>query len=126
MPPSNYFLSSYEKQSYENKDNEEIFTKDNEQQILSESESLLEYAENLQNINKSYLDFHYRSKHPDLIEFSNHAFYGSNLIPFPAIKEYKAIDFRNVNGIFKDERVNIEEINEIIKILMEEIQPDSK
>jgi len=126
MPPSNYFLSPYEELSSEDKNDENIFSKDDEQQILSESESLLQYAENLQNINRSYLDFHYRSKHPDLIEFSNYAFYGGNLIPFPAQKEYKSINFRNVNGTFTDERVNIEEINEIIKILREEIHPNSK
>ncbi len=32
----------------------------------------------------SYLDFHYRSKNPKLINFSNAAFYDSRLIPMPA------------------------------------------
>jgi superfamily I DNA and/or RNA helicase len=75
MPPSNYFQSSAETLDIDN-NSDDIFTEDDEQAILAESESLLQYTEDLKNINKSYLDFHYRSEHPALIEFSNSAFYG--------------------------------------------------
>jgi superfamily I DNA and/or RNA helicase len=72
MPPSNYFQSISETSEDEQ---EEIFQDEEEQNILAESESLLQYAEDLQNVSKSYLDYHYRSEHPALIDFSNHAFY---------------------------------------------------
>jgi superfamily I DNA and/or RNA helicase len=97
MPPSNYFLSSSESLDIEDVEEDDVFSEDDEQAVLAESESLLQYAEDSKNINKSYLDFHYRSKHPALIEFSNNAFYGGNLISFPAKKDYIPIIFRSVN-----------------------------
>lgn len=124
MPPSNYFQSNSEVLEEET-ENEDVFTKEDEQVILAESESLLQYVEDLNNINKSYLDYHYRSEHPALIEFSNYAFYGGNLISFPAREVYKPIDFRAVNGRYET-RTNPSEIAEIIKIIQEEIHPDQK
>jgi superfamily I DNA and/or RNA helicase/very-short-patch-repair endonuclease len=125
MPPSNYFLNSSESLDIDDQENDEAFTSDDEQVILAESESLLQYAEDLKEINKSYLDFHYRSEHPALIEFSNAAFYGGNLVPFPEQDVYKPIDFRSVNGRYES-RTNPKEIAEIVKILREEIHPDQK
>jgi len=124
MPPSNYFQSSGETLELELA-NDEVYTEDDEQAELIEAESLLEYAENLKNINKSSLDFHYRSEHPALIEFSNNAFYGGNLISFPAKETYKPIEFRAVNGVFESS-TNPSEIAEILKILQEEIHPNQK
>ena len=125
MPPSNYFLSSSESLDIEDEENDEVFTEDDEQAILAESESLLQYGEDLKTINKSYLDFHYRSEHPALIEFSNAAFYGGNLVPFPEQEVYKPIEFRSVNGRYES-RSNPEEIAEIVKILREETHPNQK
>lgn len=124
MPPSNYFQSNSEILEDETQ-NENSFTEEDEQAILAESESLLEYAEDLNNINKSYLDYHYRSEHPALIEFSNYAFYGGNLIPFPSREVYKPIDFRAVNGRYET-RTNPSEIAEIIKIIKDEIHANQK
>lgn len=123
MPPSSYFQSNSE--VLDNQEDEDTFTKENEQMILAESESLLEYAQDLKIINKSYLDFHYRSKHPALIQFSNHAFYWWNLIPFPPQKDYKPIEFRAINWVYKN-NTNPEEINEIINILQNEIDLNEK
>jgi len=129
MPPSNYFLSSSETLDIEDEKNDEAFTEDDEQNVFAESESLLEYAEtfdeNKKIINKSHLDFHYRSEHPALIEFSNAAFYGGNLISFPEQEVYKPIEFRDVNGRYES-RTNPEEIAEVVKILKEEIHPNQK
>jgi len=125
MPPSNYFQSSADTLDIEENETDDIFTKDDEQAILAESESLLQYVEDLKNINKSYLDFHYRSEHPALIEFSNSAFYGGNLISFPEQEVYKPIEFRAVNGIFESS-TNPSEIEEVLKILQEEIHPNQK
>lgn len=95
------------------------------QAVLAEAESLLDYASSSDDkiVNKSYLDFHYRSKHPALIDFSNNAFYGGNLVPFPAQEVYKPIEFRAVNGRY-EARTNPEEVAEILKIIENEIHPD--
>ena len=102
---------------------------DEEHAVLAESESLLQYVENLNNTSKSYLDYHYRSEHPALIEFSNHAFYGGNLVPFPSKRDYIPIDFRSVNGQYNidgKDRTNPAEIEEIVKIIREELNLDDE
>jgi very-short-patch-repair endonuclease len=88
---------------------------------LADSESLLVYAEN-SSYQQSFLKVHYRSQHPDLIEFSNHAFYGKRLIPMPAKSHYKAIEFVEVNGTY-DEQVNKDEARRVVEILLNEIHP---
>ncbi len=124
MPPSNYFQGNAELlETDEDEEDDDIFNDANEQAVLAESESLLQYASDLKNINKSYLDFHYRSKHPALIDFSNNAFYGGNLVPFPAQEVYKPIEFRAINGRYET-RTNPEEVAEILKIIENEIHPD--
>lgn len=125
MPPSNYFLTSSQTLDIDNEDFDNTFTENEEQSILADSESLLQYAEDLKNINKSYLDFHYRSEHLALIEFSNAAFYWWNLISFPEKENYNPIDFRSVNGRYES-KTNPEEIAEVVKILREDIHPNQK
>ena len=104
MPPSNYFGAELEKES--NNQNEEI---DEETLFLADSESLLDYVNNLKEDKMmSYLDFHYRSKNPKLINFSNAAFYDSRLIPMPAKSEYIPINYYQINGEYKDRKNNAE------------------
>lgn len=98
MPPSSYFMSSNMNDDYERDDVDDVLDEAEEEErirkqagkdaalTLAESESLLEYASS-QGYQKSYLDVHYRSKHPALINFSNSAFYGRRLLPFPSLKE---------------------------------------
>lgn len=127
MPPSSYFQGSTAvlhptEEDYETESElQEIQNSSRNSLDLVESESLLVYAENC-GYKQSYLRVHYRSKHPDLIEFSNHAFYGRKLIPMPAKQDYKAIKFVEVNGIYEGQ-VNREEAQKVINILLEEIQP---
>ncbi len=112
MPPSNYFGAELKRDN--NSINDEI---DDETAFLADSESLLEYVGNLNKDNMvSYLDFHYRSKNPKLINFSNAAFYDSRLVPMPAKAEYIAIEYNNVKGEYKT-RKNEKEANEIIDFL---------
>ncbi len=124
MPPSNYFQSNAQLLEADDDEDDDVFNESDEQAILAESESLLQYASDLQNINKSYLDFHYRSKHPALIDFSNNAFYGGNLVPFPPQEVYKPIEFRAVNGRYET-RTNPAEVAEILKIIENEVHPDN-
>lgn len=123
MPPSNYFQSTVEALDSDEKDDDEVFSEDDEQNVLAESESLLQYASDLKNTNKSYLDFHYRSNHPALIEFSNSAFYGGNLISFPPQEVYSPIEFIAVNGRYET-RTNPDEVAEILRIIESEVHPN--
>jgi len=91
-------------------------------QSLAESESLLAFAVD-KNFRESYLTVHYRSQHPHLIDFSNHAFYGKRLIPVPAQKDYVPIEFIQVNGVYENQ-TNRAEALQVVFILRERVSPD--
>ena len=121
MPPSNYFGAEMDQKET---DNEEI---DEETLFLADSESLLDYVNNLnEDVVMSYLDFHYRSKHPKLINFSNAAFYESRLVPMPSKSEYTPIEYYRVDGVYKG-RKNDDEADKIIEhIFSDKILIDGK
>ena len=122
MPPSNYFGAELERDP--SAQDSEI---DEESLYLADSESLLDFVNNLkEDTVMSYLDFHYRSKNPKLINFSNAAFYDSRLIPMPAKVEYIPINYYQINGEYK-ERKNISEADKIIEMIFsDEILIDGK
>jgi hypothetical protein len=106
MPPSSWFNSEvllWEDQE----DGDEAVD-----QFLAGSASLLEFAADA-GYQQTYLDFHYRSKHPDLIAFSNAGFYGSRLIPMPPRQEYQAMHFHAINGVYSG-GMNPEEARAIV------------
>lgn len=115
MPPSNYFSKVFDGSTddeYELEGENEIITYKN---AMLNIESLLDFAmEN--NFEKNHLDFHYRSRHPYLIDFSNNAFYNSRLKPLPAQSVDKPIEFFQVDGIFND-HINAEEADKVLDIL---------
>lgn len=92
--------------------------------VYSEEESLLTFAQNA-DYEFNYLDFHYRSQHPHLIDFSNAAFYGKRLVPMPPSSDLQPIMMREVVSVYQ-ENTNAGEADEILKIIFEEIQPDKK
>jgi very-short-patch-repair endonuclease len=52
-------------------------------------------------IPKHSLSWHYRSRHESLIAFSNHRYYDSNLITFPAaVTRNSAVTWKRVNGVY--------------------------
>jgi very-short-patch-repair endonuclease len=105
MPPSNYFgkMFSGEIESDEDIEEEETVTKISidKDDILLSCESLLEFGSEL-NFQRKHLDFHYRSRHPYLIDFSNFAFYNQRLKPLPHNFDYIPIKYIQVNGTFSD------------------------
>ena len=101
LPPSNYFREMDDSRDLSG--NEENMT------------SLLEFCKT-SGFHDHYLDIHYRSSHPALIEFSNHAFYQKRLIPLPPKKKYTPIEFETVNGRFVN-RTNLEEARAIVDYL---------
>lgn len=120
MPPSSYFSKVFDGIIEDEDDVEvenEVITYKNS---LLNIESLLDFATESQ-FEKNHLDFHYRSKHPYLIDFSNHAFYNSRLKPLPTKSENQPIEFFQVDGIF-DDHTNKEEADKVLEIL-QSIQP---
>jgi hypothetical protein len=115
MPPSSYFNTG-QAISLSN----EIDEESEESAYLAESESLLEFAEE-NTIRQTYLEFHYRSCHPYLIDFSNAAFYGNRLIPMPAKKTYKPFRFIEAGGIYADGENQIE-AGSVVDVLANEIE----
>jgi len=108
MPPSNYFSKVFDGSIEDEDDIEEedeiIVDKDN---ILLSCESLLDFASEL-NFQRKHLDFHYRSRHPYLIDFSNYAFYNQRLKPLPNNFEYTPIKYVQVNGTFSEHTNDVE------------------
>ncbi len=122
MPPSNYFgkeiVLDYDDVD---KDSDETENKWIEDPLdMADKESLLHYAVD-SGFEKSYLDFHYRSRHPYLIDFSNAAFYGLRLTPMPEKYTYKPIRFIEVRGLYEKNRTNPDEAKTVIDILFNHI-----
>jgi len=105
MPPSNYFSKIFDGTIDDEDDFEEENDKDenyiDRDDLLLSCESLLDFAGEL-SFEKRYLDFHYRSEHPYLIDFSNHAFYNKRLKPLPNNFDYTPIKYIQVNGTYSD------------------------
>ena len=108
LPPSNYFR--------ETDDSDDLYG--GEERMTS----LLEFCKS-SSFQDHYLDIHYRSNHPDLIQFSNHAFYQKRLIPLPSKKKYTPIEFQAVNGLFVN-RINIEEATTIVDYLSDTVSSE--
>ena len=115
LPPTRFFESA-------------VITSDNveaetEQELFeahqSEIEDLLTAALSL-DIQESHLDVHYRSRNSDLVEFSNHQFYGSRLQAIPGHPRnrirFAPITVYPVGGVY-EERTNIAEAEQVARIV---------
>ncbi|MEM9917366.1 MAG: AAA domain-containing protein [Bacteroidota bacterium] len=122
MPPSNYFNRIFdgELDDEDQWKEEEAFKYELEEALLA-CESLLDFGMACQ-FQPYFLDFHYRSRHPYLIDFSNTAFYGGRLQALPNRKAYRPISFFQVDGIYH-QNINKQEIEQVIKILRDHIHP---
>lgn len=117
MPPSNYFKGS----------NDHLYEEDDEDEYTGadiEVESLLEFCQQQPHFHSRFLDFHYRSHHPYLIQFSNRAIY-SRLVVRPSTLTYKPIQLLDVQGTWENQH-NLDEIDEIIRTLREIDVPEEK
>ena len=118
-PPTNYFgkdiLLDIDLEDKEMHEEAPLVIKPDSRE-LADKESLLQFALDA-GYEKSYLDFHYRSRHPFLIEFSNSAFYGSRLTLMPERFAYKPIRFLQVDGVYDKNRTNLTEAKMIVDIL---------
>jgi len=116
MPPSRSFkkiaLDTFDKPTNVEKSNGKYLKED----LLLKSESLLDFAEEM-GFDEKYLDFHYRSQHPFLIDFSNHAFYEKRLVPQPTKEQYKPIVFFHLKDSIYTNNVNEAEADLVVSIL---------
>ncbi|MEH6345478.1 MAG: DUF4011 domain-containing protein, partial [Bermanella sp.] len=107
LPPTSFFERSTSNEDAEDND---------EKGVINESESILEAIG--AHYPKRMLQWHYRSRHESLIEFSNRHFYDSELVIFPspwATSAEFGIKFTHVtNGAFVN-NVNNEEAKYIVE-----------
>ncbi len=123
MPPSTYFGKMIDGEIEDDDVQEESEKqKITLQNVLLSTESLLDFASSL-SFGQRHLDFHYRSKHPHLIEFSNAAFYKGRLCAMPALFDYKPLEFLHVGGTYKN-NVNDDEAEAVIGILENNLECD--
>jgi len=94
MPPSNYFSGAIE----------------NGLTVLTQANS---------SFKKFMLSWHYRSRHPELIQFSNQNFYEGELKTFPPVSKESPIEFIHHNGVY-DSGSNTEEAGMIAQELAKE------
>ena len=107
LPPMNYFKKRRISAGIQN--------------TVESTNSLLDFCIT-SGFTEHYLDIHYRSKNPDLITFSNHAFYKSRLIPLPSSSKEKPIEYYEVNGVF-EKGINRKEAKQIVRYLEETLDP---
>jgi very-short-patch-repair endonuclease len=106
LPPSNLFQSSFVN---DDEDEEEYDT--------DESTSLLNLAK--RRFSEKLLQWHYRSKYEELINYSNHAFYNGHVQIAPNVVPFKnppAIKWKKVNGRWINQSNEAEAI-EVVAIL---------
>lgn len=111
MPPSDFFESAQD-------DAEEEGAEDDPPESLK-VDSLLVLAKRI--YGQNYLGWHYRSEHQELIEYSNHAFYGGTLNIAANVNrdgEAKAITWVPVSGQWIDKR-NLVEATKAVDLLHE-------
>ncbi|WP_086030251.1 AAA domain-containing protein [Tenacibaculum holothuriorum] len=103
MPPSNYFSKIFDGTIDDEDEFEDEIDriKSDASNSLLDCESLLDFASEL-GFDKRHLDFHYRSRHPYLIDYSNYAFYNQRLKPLPNDFDYVPIKYINVNGTYSN------------------------
>ena len=106
MPPSNFFNALLNDEDVDN-------DSDDSESILDKGSSVLATKQ---------LNWHYRSRSEELIEFSNREFYDSRLITIPQAKSHKegfGIDFHYLSeGIYEVKtRINKIEANHIVDLV---------
>ncbi len=113
LPPSSLFKGSV--------DSDE----DDEQEEFEESQSLLNLAKRI--LPSSLLEWHYRSKSEELINFSNHAFYHGHRQIAPNVNHLQdpaAIQWHESNGRWINQQ-NTVEAEDVVKLLKQKLIEDA-
>ena len=121
LKPSSFFKKKskdeddYDENDLDEDDESEEYVDDDG--LALEVESLLDLAK--QRYPSTLLNYHYRSKYSELINFSNHAFYGGNLIISPSkyMEEEKPIEVIKVENGLWDKGINQQEIKAVFELV---------
>ncbi len=114
MPPSNFFTRATDPDA-------EGSSEDDEPNEALRAESLLEAAKRI--FGFSYLEWHYRSEHQELIDFSNHAFYDGKLQVAANLQteaDAPPIRWIGVDGLWSNNR-NLREASRVVDVLHTEL-----
>jgi len=93
LPPTSFFTNS-----------EDIDEDSDEENLAADYESILDLMKSTGNFNSMTLRWHYRSRHEDLISYSNASFYDGRLVTFPgaiAHSDRYGVKFHKVDGIYR-------------------------
>ncbi len=97
MPPTNFFQRS-------------AGATDEEGDVEEDMESILDECLGSGMLSHS-LSWHYRSRHESLIAFSNHRYYESGLVTFPApVTRASAVEWKRVDGVYARGKGRINQI----------------
>ncbi len=113
LPPSSLFKGSVQEDE------------DEEQEDFEESESLLNLAKRV--LPSSLLEWHYRSKSEELINFSNHAYYNGNIQIAPNVNHLQSpssVQWHKVEGQWVDQRNRVE-AEEVVTLLKQKLIDDA-
>lgn len=117
LPPTDFFLNK-------NDDDED----EEESNVASENESILDACLSIYRPIRQ-LRWHYRSKHEDLIRFSNFKFYDGNLVVFPSPRrngknELLGLGYHYIDGAkyTKGSRINVLEAEKIVEYFLELVE----
>jgi very-short-patch-repair endonuclease len=111
MPPTSFF-----DRSAANDDDEESLLTDDLESILDEALAA--------SVKLHRLTGHYRSRHESLIAFSNHRYYGGDLVTYPAADTREtAVSFRRVAGLYQrgSGRTNPDEAKAIVAEIVQRL-----
>lgn len=91
MPPTNFFQRAASDGDFDG-------------EVEGDLESILDECLAV-GIPRHSLTWHYRSRHESLIAFSNHSYYGGNLITFPAAEtRQSAVTWQRIDGVYSKNR----------------------
>jgi very-short-patch-repair endonuclease len=131
LPPTGFFSAKWDAES-EEREAETVDEQATEESVRAHErrmrqlgeEELMQVEDLLQaaigNLPERYLRVHYRSEHPALIDFSNHAFYGGQLEAPPSrhgpASSKRPILYHNVGGTYV-RRTNPKEAERVVELL---------
>lgn len=102
-------------------DDEEPTELDEDINLSSGDKSLLDQAK--ETFNSVQLQFHYRARYSELIQFSNYAFYNNTLNVAPNLhRDGEPIVYRYLPNSIVDKHVNQMEAEEVANIILDEIK----
>lgn len=93
LPPTSFFTSS-----------DDIDDDNEDENLAADYESILDLMKATGNFNSLTLRWHYRSRHEDLISYSNASFYDGRLTTFPgaiAESDRYGVKFHKVAGVYR-------------------------